>query len=119
VPKPKVSQLPASMQEPVPETVPNRLRPGAGYTLGPRQQFAVPPSAVWITAKQVCERYGGRSLMWLWRKLHDDANFPRATYFGRIQFFSVAELEAYELRCAAAPPPPKHRGAPRRQRAEA
>lgn len=119
MPQPNHNQPPASMQATVSETVPHRVRRGAGYTLGPRRQFAVPSSAVWITAKQVCERYGGRSLMWLWRKLHDDANFPRATYFGRIQFFSVAELEAYERRCAASPPPPKHRRTPRRERAEA
>ena len=100
MPTSKNSQPSASRPDPAPEAVPHRVRHGAGYTLGPRQQFAVPPGAVWITAKQVCERYGGRSLMWLWRKLHDDESFPRATYFGRIQFFGIAELEAYERRCA-------------------
>lgn len=108
----------ADLQPPSSETVPHRLRHGAGYTLGPRQACPVPPGAVWITAKQVCDRYGGRSQMWLWRKLHDDSNFPRATYFGRIQFFNVAELEGYERSCAASPPP-KHRSAPLRGRAEA
>ena len=50
--------------------------------------------------------------------VRNDENFPRATYFGRIQFFSVAELESYERRCAASPPP-KHRRAPRCERTEA
>lgn len=83
---------------------PLRRRKGKGYTLGSQQPFQVPPGAVWITAKQVCERYGGRSLMWLWRKVRDDANFPRPAYFGRLQFFKMEELEAYERAIIAEPP---------------
>ena len=30
----------------------------------------------YLTGPQVCERYGGRSLVWLWRKLKADPNFP-------------------------------------------
>lgn len=119
MPDPKHDHLPAIQVPDAPETVPHRLRRGAGYTLGPQREFAVPPGAVWITAKQLCARYGGRSLMWLWRKLRDDADFPKAVYFGRLQFFNVEDMEAYERRCAAAPPPPKHTRAPRRDRAEA
>jgi hypothetical protein len=98
--------------------VPPRRRTGGGYKLGPHQPSPVPPGAVWITAKQVCERYGGRSLMWLWRKLRDEPTFPRPTYFGRIQFFSVEAVEAYE-RATIANPPPRKTSAPRRERAEA
>jgi hypothetical protein len=64
--------------------------------LGPRKAVPIPPDAIWISAKQVCERYGGRSNMWLVRKLHNDSNFPKPTYFGRLQFFRLATLETYD-----------------------
>ena len=56
----------------------------------------VPTGAKFATAPQVCERYGGRSQMWLWRKLRDDPKFPRPTYLGRLRFFKISELEEYE-----------------------
>jgi hypothetical protein len=61
----------------------------------------VPPNgAKYISAPQVCDRYGGRSHMWLVRKLETDPRFPRPTYFGRLRFFKIAELEAYERAAA-------------------
>jgi predicted DNA-binding transcriptional regulator AlpA len=71
-------------------------RSGAGYTLGPHKPKPVPTSAVWITSNQTCERYGGRSLMWLWRKVKTDPAFPKPIYMGRMQYFSVAALDAYD-----------------------
>lgn len=71
-------------------------RPGAGYVLGPHKAKPVPIGAVWITSNQVCERYGGRSQMWLWRRIKTDAAFPKPTYMGRMQFFFVAALDAYD-----------------------
>ena len=56
----------------------------------------VPTGAKFATAPQVCERYGVRSQMWIWRKLRDDPNFPRPTYLGRLRFFKISELEEYE-----------------------
>ena len=64
--------------------------------LGPHKFVPVPADAVWMTTNQVRSRYGGRSSMWLYRKLRSDPKFPRPTYFGRMQFFRVSELEAYE-----------------------
>lgn len=64
--------------------------------LGPRKDIPIPPDAVWISAKQVRQRYGGRSNMWLVRKLQNDANFPKPTYFGRLQFFKLENLENYD-----------------------
>jgi hypothetical protein len=60
-----------------------------------------PTGAVFITAPQVCARYGGRSHMWLVRKLEVDPDFPKPTYIGRLRFFRVNELEEYERRAAA------------------
>jgi hypothetical protein len=66
-------------------------------TKGARKPPAVPPGAVFISAPQVCKiRYGGRSIMWLERLLKRDPNFPRPIYFGRLRFFEIAALEAYE-----------------------
>ena len=56
----------------------------------------VPTGAKFATAPQVCERYGGRSQMWFWRKLRDDTKFPRPMYLGRLRFFKISELEEYE-----------------------
>jgi hypothetical protein len=56
----------------------------------------VPPDAVWISATQLRNRFGARSSMWLVRKLKNDSDFPRPTYFGRLMFFEIAKLEEYE-----------------------
>ncbi|MGO9684618.1 MAG: hypothetical protein ACLP0B_14955 [Steroidobacteraceae bacterium] len=66
----------------------------------PRPVHAVPPGAVYLSAPQVCARYGGRSHMWLERLLARDPDFPRPQYFGRLRFFKIAELETYERLCA-------------------
>jgi predicted DNA-binding transcriptional regulator AlpA len=59
-----------------------------------------PSSAKFISAPQVLARYGGRSHMWLVRKLEDDPRFPKPVYFGRLRFFKLVELEEYERICA-------------------
>lgn len=62
-----------------------------------KQKLIAPPAgAVWISAKQVLARYGGRSDMWLVRKLKADADFPKPAYSGRLRFFRLDELEAYD-----------------------
>ena len=49
------------------------------------------------TARQVCERYGGRSQMWLWRKLKSDPKFPRPLAMGKnLRLFDEDELDAYD-----------------------
>ena len=64
--------------------------------LGPRKPVPAPLGAVWLSTNQVLARYGGRSQMWLWRKIRNDPKFPRPVHFGRLQFFRLADLEAYE-----------------------
>jgi hypothetical protein len=66
------------------------------------------PVAVFASVAQVRARYGGVSHMWAERHIQDDPDFPRPTYFGRLRFFKIAELEAYERLCARRPAPPSH-----------
>ncbi|MBW5439253.1 hypothetical protein FXB41_32145 [Bradyrhizobium canariense] len=70
--------------------------------LGPRKSIPVPPDAVWLSTNQVLARYGDRSQMWLWRKVELDPHFPKPIKFGRLNFFRLAALEAYEKSLAAA-----------------
>jgi hypothetical protein len=67
--------------------------------LGPRRPVPIPTDAVWISGRQVRARYGDRSHMWLVRKIRNDPNFPRPTYFGRLQFFRSAKLDEYDRDC--------------------
>jgi hypothetical protein len=66
---------------------------------GPQEPVAVPGTAVWMSSRQVRDHFGRRSAMWLHRKILNDARFPRPVYFGRLQFFRVAELRAWEQQC--------------------
>jgi hypothetical protein len=68
-----------------------------------KQKLVAPPAgAVWISAQQVLARYGGRSEMWLNRKLYGDKktkpdpDFPKPGYSGRLRFFKLAELDNYD-----------------------
>jgi hypothetical protein len=61
-----------------------------------QKPVAPPPGAVWISARQVLDRFGGRSEMWLVRKLKTDKDFPKPAYSGRLRFFRLDELEQYE-----------------------
>ena len=70
-----------------------------------RRETPVPPAgAVYISASQVCQRYGGLTPMWLWRKLKSDSTFPRPTNLGRgkrNRYWKVDELVAWERSVAA------------------
>ena len=69
---------------------------GGGYKLGPRAAKLIPVDAVWMTSNQLRARYGGRSHMWIVRNLKNNPDFPRPSYQGRMQIFSVAEFDAYD-----------------------
>jgi predicted DNA-binding transcriptional regulator AlpA len=73
-----------------------RRRMGTGYKLGPHAPKIVPAGAVWMTSNQVCARYGGKSQMWLWRKIKFDPAFPKPVYFGRLMMFSIVEQDEYD-----------------------
>lgn len=60
-----------------------------------------------LTAPRVRRRYGGVSEMWLHRRLTDsDSDFPQPIYMGRLRMWRIADLEAYERRCAERKLPP-------------
>jgi hypothetical protein len=79
----------------------------AGIKLGPRQIKPVPADARWLSGKQVRDRYGGKSEMWLFRKLRDDPDFPRPRYSGHLKIFSVDQLDEYERNLATVSPAKK------------
>ena len=56
----------------------------------------------YLTARQVCERYGvSFQSLWRWLK-RADLNFPQPLYIGRYRYFSSAALVAWEREQAAA-----------------
>jgi predicted DNA-binding transcriptional regulator AlpA len=63
-----------------------------------------PDPVKYLSAPQVLARYGGRSHMWLERKLKGkirDKRFPDPIYFGRLRFFELSKLEEWERACAS------------------
>jgi predicted DNA-binding transcriptional regulator AlpA len=79
------------IETPLTHDLPANIAPGHGPSArGP------PDGAVFITASQVCLRYGGLSDMWLFRMLERDPTFPRPVYFGKRRFFRIDELIAWE-----------------------
>lgn len=56
---------------------------------------------VFLTSSQVRKRYGGKSRMWLYRTLRDHVDFPKPTPMGGGRYWRLADLLAYERRCAA------------------
>jgi hypothetical protein len=56
----------------------------------------------YLTSVQLRDRYGGRSEMWVERIMQRDAKFPRHIYIGRLRFWALDEIEAYERAAVAA-----------------
>ena len=59
------------------------------------------PDAAYIDAPQLLARFGGRSHMWLVRLLERDKTFPRPVKIGRLRFFKITDLVAWERTTAA------------------
>jgi hypothetical protein len=59
------------------------------------------------TAAMVKARYGGRSDMWLWRKLKMDPTFPRpmVTPNSHLRLWDDDQLDDYDEACMAASNP--------------
>ena len=51
---------------------------------------------------QLRKRYGGRSHMWIERRLLSDPTFPRPAYFGRFRFWALDQIEVWERAAIAA-----------------
>jgi len=60
----------------------------------------VPSDALYISRTQLQNRWGGVSHMWIERRLKDNPDFPKPKFMGRLRFWKISELEAYERRCA-------------------
>jgi len=66
--------------------------PNAPHNPNPKQ---------YVTGRQLRERYGGRSEMWLARIMRADADFPRPIVIGRYRFWALDQIESYERDVAA------------------
>ena len=54
-------------------------------------------TTVFMSARQVRERYGNRSDMALWRWLRDEKlNFPKPLYINQFRYWKLADLTAWE-----------------------
>ena len=54
------------------------------------------PTKKRLSSRQVRERYGDRSAMWIYRRLKSDPQFPRPIVISNRQYFDEAELDAYD-----------------------
>jgi len=58
----------------------------------------------YVTTRQLRNRYGGVSHMWIERRLADDPAFPKPVYFGARRFWPRAAIENWERAAVAKPP---------------
>jgi hypothetical protein len=50
----------------------------------------------YLSGRQVRQRYGGCSDMWLWRRAHDDSGFPKPLEICGRRFWKMTDLTAWE-----------------------
>jgi hypothetical protein len=62
----------------------------------------VNPAKKFIGSRRLRERYNDCSHMWIVRTLDSDPTFPRPYKFGRLNFWALDELEAWERERVAA-----------------
>jgi predicted DNA-binding transcriptional regulator AlpA len=56
---------------------------------------------VFLTSRQLRQRYGGVSYMWIERRLADDPEFPKPVYLGARRFWPLTAVELWERTRAA------------------
>jgi len=50
----------------------------------------------YVTGKQLRDRFGGRSDMWLWRLLNDpEADFPKPVVIRRHRYWALSEVQRW------------------------
>lgn len=55
-----------------------------------------PPDTVFLPIRQIRSRYSVSSMS-IWRWLHDPAvAFPQPVYFGRLRYWRLSDIEAWE-----------------------
>jgi predicted DNA-binding transcriptional regulator AlpA len=59
-----------------------------------------PDDRKFLTAARIRDRYSGVSSMWIERAM-ERHGFPRPIVIGRLRFWSIADIEAYERAAAA------------------
>lgn len=63
------------------------------------------PGQKWMTSQQVRQRYGNKSLQWLYDKKLDP-KFPKPRYDGNHKLYLVAEFDEYDKKLEASLSPP-------------
>jgi hypothetical protein len=58
--------------------------------------FTSPENERFLTARQVRERYGDASAMWLYRREHDGSGFPPPVIIASRKIWKLSALEAWE-----------------------
>jgi predicted DNA-binding transcriptional regulator AlpA len=53
----------------------------------------------YLNTKQVLNRYGGKSEMWLWRIRRNDSRFPRPLVIGQRNLFLEEALDEFDDTC--------------------
>jgi hypothetical protein len=56
---------------------------------------------IFISARQVRQRYGNVSHMWIERRLAVDPEFPKPIYFGDRRYWEIVALESWERQAAS------------------
>ena len=59
--------------------------------------------AVYVPTKGVQAFFGGKSRMWVARKLKNDPRFPKPVYFGKLPHWRVEWLEKYAAEAPTTP----------------
>jgi hypothetical protein len=59
--------------------------------------------ATYVGTKGVRIFFGGKSAMWIWRKLKNDPRFPKPVYFGKLPHWRVDWLELYAAEAPTTP----------------
>ena len=58
--------------------------------------FEHPANEVFLTGRQVRQRYANASPMWLWRREHDASGFPLPVVIAGRKLWKLSALEAWE-----------------------
>jgi hypothetical protein len=70
--------------------------PGVAPKHGPSARGPPSAAAKFITTTQLRERWGNVSHMFIERRVKGDPNFPKPIFFGRLRFWDVEEVAAWE-----------------------
>jgi hypothetical protein len=92
----------------MPDALPQKSEPRARRHHEPAPTLNCPPAGggkTYLTARMVCARYGGRSKMWIERRLADGSGFPEpAFYVAGKRFWDLEALEQWERTLSREPP---------------